>query len=1782
LSANEETPATDSDKLAGLFDFAAGLLTARGKTRLRVDNEKLGYFREQELLGLHGLAIGTTDQPLADDCWLYLKRLKPSPPPVPQQDHSLSPWLDRESVKSPDHEPALHPYLILDTTLDLAREMIAARELQPDAVEVVQEEPDSNQDADDSSDVEAIQAVNQIEDRWSDDQLPNETKVKVTLALKDNPAIEAEFTSWLETKWHSWVKAEKPIRRSISYYKKLFRLHTKLHSGDSSANELVFGVGIAEFGKAGSPKRLDIPLVEFLLDIDLKDDGAITLTPREVPPYLNLRPLMEAGLDGAEQAQPSLQNRFEQLKVSDEFELTPFSEDILDEFFTIVAGQISSDGEFLERDVVNNHFTQNGLPPNDPTRLRIHAGWVIYGRPRSSNFRVEDLQGLRERLTELGDSDLPDALGGFVQPIPDAFDDDGGTSNIPEYPDNWGDYVVQKHAANNHRYYFPLASNEEQNHIVKKLEEYPVVTVTGPPGTGKTHSIANIVAHYMATGRRVLVTARTAEAIAAVQDKLPERLSSLVIASVASDREGTRQLESAIKKLSDEVLQLNDQQLESEISQAERAINDAENQILDCEKQLAHISQLNLTPLRWQGQETTVMELSETLSQLSDEYDWFLDRPESLAAQPVTDAVDSIKTAMANYPDTVGYVGQHIPTAEEIPSNQSLIEYHLLQNEVASMPKEDFSNEPTMAVDNAESHTKAKELEEFFSQATDSFARVESWHFNLCSEIMSGILLGTDTAILGTIDRLHKETQGLTPARIEIDYHGVEYSELLETLDERKNGKKASIFGGLFSRQLNDVVDAARIDGGRPGSSSDWQQIIDWIEIDKKAHEIRAIWEPCASSGSLPGVPATTHELATQVSVIKGLADKAKEKLPNIAKRKETFDKLFPYGIDSKDHFVRLDFARLGRALRANLNLKPEQHPLKKTLENLGSNGSQPLFRMCRELNEMLHIAGTDQAAIVEKRNTISTELHRLQDAGDMLKDFQQNLQMVDQAGASALSETIGRDCVNLTSATQVDAADIVAWKDHWHEAWEWAVSRRELDRIVELGNGDEIRSRKQQFVKDRESRYLQLLEAKTRAGLKKRMTPRIRSEFQKFTQAIGRLGSGTGKSAYRYRRIIKDAARNSSSAVPVWIMPEDKVCEQLPVELGMFDLVILDEASQSDITSLGVLSRGKKLLIVGDEEQVSPSAVGVTIERVDLLRSEYLRHLPNRDSYDEKMSIFDMAMQRYPESHLMLREHFRCVHPIIEFSTRFYNGRLVPLRVPKTSERFDPPLVDVHIKGSQRDGKINEAEANFIVEEIAAITANPEHRERDIAVISLIGGEQADHIERLLMDDPRIGTEVIDRHKIVCGDSRTMQGQERSIVFLSMVAVPGNARTQRKREDRQRFNVAMSRARDREYIVRSVASADLNTDDLKNEVIQHFKEPLKDGRSVVGIDVLERCDSGFERDVCKRLLDAGYRVRSQVAAGYYRIDLVVEGDNDTRLAVELDGDRWHGPDKWDADTARQSALERAGWRFWRVFGSQWYGNKEHHWESLLSALKEENIEPIGGEAIEGDFTEFRVFDVSEISALGATAEQPLQPDPTAENEINPEEPLDDEPEELTQQPQPLEVMPPKAVTTSDVSIASDLDPVRFYDEDYQGVLTNLVLDIIDSAGPINFDDLAVRVARKHDFSRTGRKIRDAVKKAIDGERALTNYADTTEVLWPSGMEPTKAIPFRGLHTEGVERDWDLLPWPEKIGLAQKAVVENPNQPVDTIMATLQITRAGQRIRAEFDAALAEAEQVIV
>jgi very-short-patch-repair endonuclease len=205
--------------------------------------------------------------------------------------------------------------------------------------------------------------------------------------------------------------------------------------------------------------------------------------------------------------------------------------------------------------------------------------------------------------------------------------------------------------------------------------------------------------------------------------------------------------------------------------------------------------------------------------------------------------------------------------------------------------------------------------------------------------------------------------------------------------------------------------------------------------------------------------------------------------------------------------------------------------------------------------------------------------------------------------------------------------------------------------------------------------------------------------------------------------------------------------------------------------------------------------------------------------------------------------------------------------------------------------------------------------------------------------------------HRILCGNAAQFQGDERDVVFISLVdtAERGSLSLRDQELFKQRFNVAASRARDQMWIIHSLRPHnDLKGDDLRRQLIEHAEDPARFMRALEEKE--NRAQSTFEREVMKRLATAGYRVTPHWKIGTFRIDLVVEGDG-KRLAIECDGDRYHPLEKLPEDMDRQSVLERMGWIFTRIRSSEFLRNPARAMKPVFEKLETLEIPPTGDPA---------------------------------------------------------------------------------------------------------------------------------------------------------------------------------------------------------------------------------------
>ncbi len=1347
--------------------------------------------------------------------------------------------------------------------------------------------------------------------------------------------------------------------------------------GPEQAIELVWGIGLSRWIKNAS--LIDLPLLERLVEIEIDERaaGLIRIRPRQADATINLRPYEELKLDGVPLALNSARRALA-ISAEDDDGVSPFLRETFEPILRACQAQIDAEGRYLaDNDALD---PSAGIPP-PAAQLTVSDRWVIFARKRNDNFLLKDIENLQKSVQAAKD-DLPGPAQTLVmgparegdktwKPLSGTMGEPSDSIEVGEPKSPLGDL------------FFPKPFNNEQVEIIRRLEKTDGVVVQGPPGTGKTHTIANIICHYLATGRRVLVVSHGEAALSVLRDKLPEEIRDLAISVTTSERDGLKQLEGAIRLLQSIVQTLRPGEQVRLIEDIERSIIGMRQRIAAIDAEIEGAARAQLSEVKDRG--VLPAQLAKAVVASRALCNWFTDRPDKFSSETslTEQDVDALRGARLALGARLEYVDAALPSIADLPSGAALAQLHtdiLRADDHAARAASDAIFTPRVSsLEDIASAERAAEALDALIDATRHFD-AHPWLRSFAAEKSP-----QHAALMPALEQLAKDGNAIQEEYKSYVQHPVvvpepalrivEFSAIVEKLAEDRGAFGLFAFG---ERKLKPLADEVRVLGRKPQKPEEWGHVRAYMLWRERLSEFSSRWNSIASElGLAAEQPLTPREHSVLTAALRAtlvMAPETRRQLDECLRRILTKmpDSLWP-------NEVRI--SQLCDCLRhaaASTRLAASRAEVAR-LAGLFTEKAGRVGALARNfLSEGVGRTGVAPDRIEKAWNTVLASL-------DDVAQHRRHFTFVRDMTAQLEREGAPQWAKKIRQQPAINGSDPTI-PTNWADSWDWAASEHYLDRIDDRDALRTLADERATLDLTMAKALERLVRERTFYALAQSMTGPVRSALMMFATALRRIGTGRSVGAARHRRAARQAMAGCYGGVPCWIMPSWRVAEQLPGEVGTFDLVIMDEASQSDIKEVTTLLRGKKVLVVGDDKQVSPTAAFIENAKIDRLERSYLAKQPFKTLLLPGASLYDLAKVMFPDKFVMLREHFRCVEPIIRFSMQFYTEDLIPLRIPTTHERINPPLVDVYVPDGLRSGdKINHREAEVIIQEIKLIIESPTLATkgsadswRTIGVISLIGSKQAALINRMLLDE--FGEEVVLRHKIACGDSATFQGNERDIVFLSMVADPSKKQAQTATHFEQRFNVAMSRARDRLYLIRSVREQDLNPKDLKANIIRHFREPMKGFVRPSG-NLAAMCDSDFEREILSRLLERGYRVLPQVGAMGYRIDLVVEGRGDQRLAIECDGDKYHGPERWADDMARQRVLERVGWRFWRCWSSSFTIDPDGCMAELIGLLDRLGIHPAASETREGGYTEHRTAktrkpDATVVSERLSTAAQ--------------------------------------------------------------------------------------------------------------------------------------------------------------------------------------------------------------
>lgn len=665
-------------------------------------------------------------------------------------------------------------------------------------------------------------------------------------------------------------------------------------------------------------------------------------------------------------------------------------------------------------------------------------------------------------------------------------------------------------------------------------------------------------------------------------------------------------------------------------------------------------------------------------------------------------------------------------------------------------------------------------------------------------------------------------------------------------------------------------------------------------------------------------------------------------------------------------------------------------------------------------------------------------------------------------------------------------------------------------------------------------------------------------------------------------RQLVGQMGETLTRLVPCLLMSPLSVAQFLPAELAMFDLVVFDEASQITVPdAVGAIARGNRSIVVGDPKQMPPTRF--------FERGAAVAFDDDGDDLEDLESILDEALAARIPLH-RLTGHYRSRHEsLIAYSNHaYYKGELITYPSADTRESA---VVLKYVHGTYAKGKsrTNPIEAKAVATAVIEHLLDSTRNHLSIGVVTL-NTEQQREIENLLDEQRRSHPKLErffsseSRYPVFIKNLETVQGDQRDVIIISICygpTEPGamtmsmNFGPLNRKGGERRLNVAITRATSDVIVFCSFNSSMIDltrsqataVKDLKHYLEFAEKGPSALGAAVKSIGEDNQYDSDFEMSVAEGLRQLGWVVKTQIGVSKFRIDLgIVHPDYPGKFlaGVECDGATYHrSPTARDRDRVRHIVLEGLGWKLVRIWSTEWFLDPQSRLAKLNDDLKA---------LLELDRN-------SEIERAQREVEQKAAS--LAESELG---------------DAATEVAEKKTITSSEIQSASSIpaqisdddeviignwkeaqsdknvpkfDGNRFHDTTYQTELKRMAELIIIQEGPVTFKRISDLIARDHGFQKTGRQISSTVWAAVKSIKNRVRTSDDHDVFWPIGVVPSPVHDFRGLEIAGKVRGWKEVPLPERLGLVKKIAASSPVDIARAVAGAIGYERLTETFREE-------------
>lgn len=1093
---------------------------------------------------------------------------------------------------------------------------------------------------------------------------------------------------------------------------------------------------------------------------------------------------------------------------------------------------------------------------------------------------------------------------------------------------------------------FTKPANKEQLLVAKHLERNDAVLVQGPPGTGKTHTIANLTGHLMSQGKSVLITSYHEKALGVVKEQLPKELQDLCML-VTEETTNKKRIVETLQRVHDKRGSLERSELIRRITTYEKNREACFKNLERLKGEVKNIKLNEYTPIKYAGKIYKPLEAARYIDQHKEQSSWLIGPIRQGALLPLSE--EKIKE-LYQLASTLSFEEEMLccwPIEEKDIIDSATFKKWIEEKHVFKQQQIPKWYSYLSDDDKVISEKDLKAMQAQLDCIEEMLKKCEPWMLEVLEAGQEEKAKEQWQSLIQTVKEVYQlsmayadelltytpEIMALEPSLKPLDV----YAQISQKL---QNTGKLSKMTLLLNPQMKTVIEKSRVKGRMPQTAEDFEALTHFLIIEEKKQALKRRWKQQMESRGAQ----TIDEMGASFEVV------CQKYCEGMVHYLEWYKKTWQPFTKQLEQ-LGMNIKRISEIQMADGSLAPQMLFIRDTaikeIKALITYKQLCQRHKILKEKEQAFLNQITSYTCYTKSHTLCTLKNAIQQEDSVV--YEQCIEKLIQARLKQSLFRQREEALEKLSFVAPNWAEYLRRYDHEtataipeniEEAW---LCHQFMELLGKRHERTMSQVKKEiSETQDRLNYYTKQL-AIDKAWLHKLIQfDSNRSEAQAlegWKQLMLKIGAGKGKQVEKLKQEVRQLMPKCQSAIPVWMMSIHQVANYFDARQNKFDVVIIDEASQLDVTALIALYLGKQVVVVGDHEQVSPLAIGEKQEVLDHLIQTYLKDIPHHYLYSGKCSIYDLA-QLSGYQPIRLNEHFRCVPEIIGYSNQLaYQGHIKPLRA--SQKEHLAPMVCLYVPEGIESNQVNVIEAEKVVQYILECCKDKRYKQKTFGVISLRGDKQAAYIDTLLQRHMNVAT--YEKRRILCGTPAHFQGDERDVIILTMVDSKKEQETLRLMTDtpderyKKRYNVAMSRAKDQVIIVHSFdLEKDLKEGDFRKGLFSYYTK-IQEQQDKKYLEQL--ATSTFEQHIQKKLQASGYSIETHDVNGEAYVGLCVCKAG-KRLYIMCDSEKWQEEIQLEEEMTKQTVLERVGWQFIYLTASHYFQDEKTHWQHLVETIE--------------------------------------------------------------------------------------------------------------------------------------------------------------------------------------------------------------------------------------------------